>query len=203
MKEFLVIFLKKLTSILEFFIALMLALGIILLCARMFLSLINIPDLNVWPNYDDLLETCFNLIIGVELIRMMYSHTANTVFEVLLFAIARQIIVDHSSVWSSFIGVCAIAALFATRRFLFCEFSASDETIFRAGIRMRVVNRLLGLDIPCAKTDTLLDVFAGAQTEGGGPDGEDGIVTVSGCRMRVVGRSGDKITKIEVIRPIR
>ena len=35
---------------------------------------------------------------------MMYYHTPNTVFEVLLFAIARQIIVDHSSAWSSLIG---------------------------------------------------------------------------------------------------
>ena len=35
---------------------------------RMASSLGNIPNLAVWPNYDDLLETCFNLIIGVELI---------------------------------------------------------------------------------------------------------------------------------------
>lgn len=126
MKEAVAIFLKKLTTVLEFFIAIMLAVGIILLCARMAGSLIHIPDLNTWPNYDDLLETCFNLIIGVELIRMMYYHTANTVFEVLLFAIARQIIIDHSSIWGSLVGVCAIAALFATRKFLFCEF-CSDE----------------------------------------------------------------------------
>ncbi len=90
-------------------------------------SLGNIPNLDVWPNYDDLLETCFNLIIGVELIRMMYYHTAPSVFEVLLFAIARQIIVEHSSAWGTLIGVCAIAVLYATRKFLFCHFYISDE----------------------------------------------------------------------------
>ncbi len=78
----------------------------------------NIPNLNAYPNYEDLLEVCFNLIIGVELIRMMYSHSPETVFEVLLFAIARQIIIDHSSIWSSLVGVCAIAVLFATQKIL-------------------------------------------------------------------------------------
>lgn len=123
--------LKKLTVVLEYVIAIILAVGIILLCARVAVSLIHIPDLNVWPNYDDLLETCFNLIIGVELIRMMFSHTSNTVFEVLLFAIARQIIIDHSSIFGSLVGVCAIAALFATRKFLFCEFDESGKNVSR------------------------------------------------------------------------
>ena len=104
MKHFAEKFLQRVAVILEFFIALMISVGIILLCLRMAGSLIYIPDLQVWPNYDDLLETCFNLIIGVELIRMMYYHTPNTVFEVLLFAIARQVIIDHSSIMGSLLG---------------------------------------------------------------------------------------------------
>ena len=127
MRQYVSIFLKRLATILEFFIAIMLAIGILLLSLRMVGELGNIPNLDVWPNYDDLLETCFNLIIGVELIRMMYYHTADSVFEVLLFAIARQIIIDHSSIWVTFIGVCSIAVLYATRKFLFCHFHISDE----------------------------------------------------------------------------
>lgn len=127
MKEHATVFFKKLATILEFVITMMLSIGIILLCLRMVTSLIHIPNLDVWPNYDDLLETCFNLIIGVELIRMMYYHSPSTVFEVLLFAIARQIIIDHSSIWTSLIGVCAIAVLFAIRKYLYCEFHVTDE----------------------------------------------------------------------------
>ena len=89
MRHYVTIFLKRLAVVLEFVISIMLAIGIVLLCLRMATSLSSIPNLDVWPNYDDLLETCFNLIIGVELIRMMYSHTPSTVFEVLLFAIRR------------------------------------------------------------------------------------------------------------------
>ena len=46
--------LKQVAVILEFTIAIMLAVGVILLCLRMVGSIGNIPNLDVWPNYDDL-----------------------------------------------------------------------------------------------------------------------------------------------------
>ena len=59
---------------------------------------------------------------------MMYYHTPNTVFEVLPFRPSPgRSVVEHSSAWSSLIGVCAIAVLFATRKFLFSDFDVSDE----------------------------------------------------------------------------
>ncbi len=82
MQQIIARFLKRVTEVLEFVISIILAIGIVLLCFRMIGAMSNIPNLEVWPNYDDLLETCFNLIIGVELIRMMYYHTPDTVFEV-------------------------------------------------------------------------------------------------------------------------
>ena len=92
MQLYLEAFLKKLSSLLEIFIALMLTTGIILLCAKMVTTLGNIPNLDVYPNYEDLLEKCFNLIIGVELIRMVYHHTPNTVFEVLLLPLPVRLL---------------------------------------------------------------------------------------------------------------
>lgn len=113
------VFLFKLAWGLELFVTMMMAVGIILLCIRLAGSLFHLPGTEPFPAYDELLTTCFNLIIGVELIRMMSYHTSDTVFEVLVFAIARQVIIGHSSAVSSLIGVCAIAVLFATRKFLF------------------------------------------------------------------------------------
>ena len=45
----------RLTVFLEFFISIMLAVGIILSAPGWRGSLIHIPDLDVYPNYDDLL----------------------------------------------------------------------------------------------------------------------------------------------------
>lgn len=203
MGHFVASILKRLATALESFIAIMLSVGIILLCLRMAGSLSNIPNLDVWPNYDDLLETCFNLIIGVELIRMMYYHTPNTVFEVLLFAIARQIIIDHSSIWGSLIGVSAIAVLFATRKYLFCEFDISDETIFRASSKVKVVNKILNTEIPFEdSSDTLLDVMLRQLAEHEIEIGVGACVYFQSSALRIAKMHEGKISRIEVIRAI-
>lgn len=202
MREHVAVFLKHLSNILEFVISFMLAIGIILLCFRVAVSIYNIPDLNAWPNYEDLLETCFNLIIGVELIKMMYSHSPQTVFEVLLFAIARQIIIDHSSIWSSLVGVCAIAVLFATRKFLFCHFDAADKYIFRASAKAGNIARLLSIDLPFSGDDTLEDIMLAQLEKENLSAGVGACVSFKDCGLRIAKKSDGKISRIEVIRAI-
>ena len=159
MKKYLNAALHKLTVLLEFIISFVLAAGIIILLVQLILSMPNIPDLNIYPNYEDLVETCFNLIIGVELIRMLYQHKPSTVFEVLLFAIARQVIMAHNNPVSSLIGVISIALLFATRKFLFIEFDESEKIIFRATTKARIVNSILHVHIPYEDEQTLYYVI--------------------------------------------
>lgn len=202
MKQLISKFLKHFAIILEFAIAIMLGIGILLLCLRMAASLVHIPDLNVWPNYEDLLETCFNLIIGVELIRMMYHHTPDTVFEVLLFAIARQIIIDHSSIWSSLVGVCAIAVLFATRKYFFIEFDLKDEIIFRASTKVRTVNKILGIHIPYEPGESLCDVLCARFEEYETETGVGACVYIGDVGLRVAKMKDGKISRIEVIHAI-
>ena len=202
MQLYLEALLKKLSSLLEIVIAIMLTIGIVLLCIRMAFSLGNIPNLDLYPNYEDLLETCFNLIIGVELIRMVYHHTPNTVFEVLLFAIARQIIIDHSSIWSSLIGVTAIAVLFATRKFLFCEFDVADETIFSAHSRAKSVNKILGVNIPYQDKETLEQVFLEKAEEFDVEIAEGSCIYFHDCGLIIHKMSKGKISRIEVMRAI-
>ena len=202
MKLYIEALLKKVSALLELFIAIMLTIGIVLLCLKMVTTLGNIPNLDVYPNYEDLLETCFNLIIGVELIRMVYHHTPNTVFEVLLFAIARQIIIDHSSAWGSLIGVCAIAVLFATRKFLFCEFDVADETIFSSTSRAKSVNKILGVNIPYEDRQTLEQVFLEKSKEFDVEVVEGACIYFADCGIRIHKMIRGKIARIEVIRAI-
>lgn len=203
MRKYAKAILKKITTFLEYFISFMLAAGIFLLAVKLGLSLQNIPDLDVYPNYDDMLETCFNLIIGVELIRMLYQHSSSTIFEVLLFAISRQLIMDHSHPLNSLLGVLAIAILFATRKFLFSEFDESEKVIFRATSRVKHVNKIIHVHIPYKDNQTLLDVLTERFEE------EETEVGVGACTyyndfgLRVAKMHEDKISRVEVIRSIR
>ena len=202
MRLYATIFIKRFAVILEFFISIMLAIGILFLCLRMAFSLTSIPNLDVWPNYNDLLDTCFNLIIGVELIRMMYQHTPDTVFEVLLFAIARHIIIDNTSIWSSLVGVCAIAVLFATRKYLFCEFDITDEFIFRATTKVNAVNKILLVSLPPEPGEKVLELITTKFEEFETETGVGACVYIGDVGLRVAKMHAGKISRIEVIHAI-
>lgn len=100
---------------------------IIVISILTFKFLISLTDFSVFEQNNFLnssLEMAMSLAVGVEFIKMLCKHTPSTVVEVLLFAIARQMVVEHLTSIDTLIGVISIAILFATRKFLFCS---SDE----------------------------------------------------------------------------
>ena len=202
MKEYMTLFLKRLTNLLEYVIALLLAVGIFIMTVRLILTFGNLSDFNKYPNYDDLLTTCFNLAIGIEMVRMLYFHSPQTMYEVLLFAIARQIIIDHSSPVNSLVGVVSIAILFATRKFLFVAFDESEKILFRATQRVQRVNRLIHLNIPYEENETLVDVILKKLQEEETEIGVGACIYYPDCALRIAKITDGKITRIEVIRSI-
>ena len=202
MKKYATAILRKMSSFLEIFISVVLTVSIILVAVKLAMSLKNIPNFDMYPNYSDLLENCLSLIIGVEMIRMLYQQTPSTVFEVLLFAITRQIIVEHSNPVATLIGVISIAILFATRKFLFVEFDESERVIFRATSKAKHVNSIIHVHIPCEDNQTLRDVlhkrFEEEQTE----IGIGACTYFDNFGLRVAKMHNGDISRVEVIRSI-
>ena len=103
----------------ELLISVMVGASILVLAGRL------IYDAAITPGYfsgaDSLmriLDDAIILAIGAELIKMLCKHTPETVIEVLAFALARHLIVVHTTPLENLITVIAIAVLFAIRRFL-------------------------------------------------------------------------------------
>ena len=61
------------------------------------------------------LQRALDIVIGIEFIKML----AGSALEVLLYAIARHMIVGHESAVENFISVASIALIFFVRKFLF------------------------------------------------------------------------------------
>lgn len=80
--------------------------------------------------FNDFLSNALTLVVGVEFVKMLCQHTSETVLEVLMLATARQMVVEHLNTTQTLIGVAAIAALFATRKYLLLkpEAPASADT---------------------------------------------------------------------------
>ena len=67
----------------------------------------------------EFLERALDIVIGIEFIKMLAKHSPGSVLEVLLYAIARHMIVGHESAVENFISVASIALIFFVRKFLF------------------------------------------------------------------------------------
>ena len=72
-------------------------------------------DMNYYSHF---LSNALALVVGVEFVKMLCRHTAETVVEVLLFATARQMVVEHLGPVETLVGVLAIGILFAIRKYL-------------------------------------------------------------------------------------
>ena len=82
----------------------------------------DITRISLWDMdidfFTEFLSNALSLVVGVEFIKMLCRHSAQNVVEVLLFATARQMVVEHLETWQTLIGVAAIAILFAIRKYL-------------------------------------------------------------------------------------
>lgn len=67
---------------------------------------------------DTYLHNILTIVVGLEFVRMLINLTPANTLEVLIVAIARQVIVDHSSALSNIACVLCIGGLFAIRKFL-------------------------------------------------------------------------------------
>lgn len=64
------------------------------------------------------ISQAFNIVIAIEFLRMLSKHTVSSIIEVLLFAIARQLIVEHTNSMENLITIITIAILFGIRKYL-------------------------------------------------------------------------------------
>ena len=71
--------------------------------------------------FTSFLSQALSLVVGVEFVKMLCRHSAQTVVEVLLFATARQMVVEHLDPVQTLIGIIGIAILFAVRKYLMTD----------------------------------------------------------------------------------
>ena len=71
--------------------------------------------------FTEFLANALSLVVGVEFVKMLCRHSAQTVVEVLMFATARQMVVEHLDPVQTLIGIIGIAILFAVRKYLMTD----------------------------------------------------------------------------------
>lgn len=74
-----------------------------------------------------LLGQALTLVVGLEFVRLLITMKATDLIEVVMFATARQLVVEHMPMSSMIIGAAVIAMLFAVRKYLLGRENISNE----------------------------------------------------------------------------
>ncbi|MGT2887209.1 hypothetical protein N1496_00160 [Streptococcus didelphis] len=185
-------------------------LSTILTLALIFFSYSLITDLSGFLNQQPDIDAMFQLFlarsmtiaVGVELIKMLSKPSPSTVIEVLLFALTRQLIVEHASMLNFLIGIVAVALLFAIRRYLFIQFDNSTSVIVRGSLKLKMVNIIAHVNIKGDKEESLRTFITRKLNEEDRTISVGSVLYLTNVALRIEKMHGDLITRVEVIRGI-
>ena len=127
-------FFRKTMKNIATYVELVLSAFLVFVIAILIIKLVGQCFFDIWHDKLELeyyMEYAMSLAIGVEFVKMLCTHQPGTIIEVLLFATARQMVVEHMAPTQTLIGVIAIAVLFAIRKFLMTEDSDMSHSPFK------------------------------------------------------------------------
>lgn len=112
-------FVFRISRYIEVLLAIIIMIVIVCLIGETIVQLFQTSILDM--NFTNFLSNTLGLVIGIEFVKLLCKHTPETLIEVLMFAVARQMVVEHMPIWELLVGAGVIAALFAIRKFLFLK----------------------------------------------------------------------------------
>ncbi|MCI8516251.1 MAG: transporter [Hungatella sp.] len=120
-------FIFRTAMALELLVALIVIAALIVMFARIPVDLKVLVESG---EFNQFLKKMFDLIIGIELLKMLCRHDLDSIVEVLLFSVAREMIIEHMPIYLELVGIVAISILFLVRKYLFVPAldKVEDET---------------------------------------------------------------------------
>lgn len=123
-------FIYSISRYTEMALSVIMLIVIIVLIVPMLHDFLKVALLDITPEqFTSFLGSALTLLIGVEFVKMLAKHTAENLLEVLMFAIARQMVVEHLNMMETLVGVVAIGVIFAVRKYLLLKTSEDKENL--------------------------------------------------------------------------
>lgn len=141
MKERLRFIVARISSYMEIIISGFLLLGIAIAGIDLVkdlgvMSQAALSNEGVAVSIESYLATGLQLIIGVEFVKMIAKHTMGSTIEVLVYAIARKLVISHGGASELLMEIIAIAILFFIKKYL-REKSKCEECDKTVELRMK------------------------------------------------------------------
>lgn len=193
----------KMTLYLELLLAMVITAGIIIGLGDLvkYLGLIfRTSPIETYEVFQKFLGHILMLVVGVELVAMLVMHTPGSVIEVLLYAVARTMLIYSKDTLDFLIGIAAIAAIFAIRKFLFVSRISNNEdvNVFSATTSVQEVNNFVGVNIPESMGNTIGGVAFHISEQACRKIEEGVSFHVANARIKILKVNGEIIERIAV-----
>lgn len=106
-------------SLLEVVLSCLVLIGLLISAVPVAREMLTLWSSDNTDTFQTFLGHAFNLVIGIEFIKMLAKHSPGSALEVLLYAIARYMILGHGTALENLLGVAAIGLIFLIRKFCF------------------------------------------------------------------------------------
>lgn len=140
------------------------------------------------------------MVVGVELVIMLLSHSTSSVLEVILYAVARKLLIYSDTTLDMAIGIVAIGMVFAIRKYLFTKEIKIEGhgNVFSAATPVAVANTITGLNIPEHLGNTIGGVISKIAESTHRPIYEGVDYRVGNAKLKVLSMKDGVIEKVVI-----
>jgi hypothetical protein len=164
---------------------------------RYFKIIYTTPPLQTFSLLKTFLGHALLLVIGLELVIMLVRHTPASVIEVLLFATARKMIIEATTMVDILLGIISIGALFAINKFFSPgETLLEKGTIVSSATPIEEINKMIGAKIPEKLGYTLGGVITRLAQEKGKKPAVGQVYQIGDAEVSIYSMEGDLIKKL-------
>jgi uncharacterized membrane protein (DUF373 family) len=189
---------------LEVILAVFIVVGVIISSLdllRYFKVFYTTPPLETFSVVQNFLGHALILVIGLELVIMLVTHTPSSVMEVLLYAVARKIIIESKTMVDILIGIAAIGLLFfITKRFSPGKYFIPKGLSVSPATPIQQVNRLADVNIPEELGNTIGGAIIHVCKERGEKAVVGKCIRIADAEINILSMENDLIHRISVCR---
>lgn len=140
------------------------------------------------------------LVVGIELMLMLLSHSTSAILELVLYVIARKMLIYGDTMLDLVLGTVAIAGVFAIQKYLEPkkDFVTRDHRVYSASTSLEEIIEKTGAKIPSSRGHTLGGLVCNLAEEACVPVAEGAVFESGGLNIKVVKVRDGVIEKVMI-----
>ncbi len=186
----------------EVILAFLLTVGMIVGLFTVVRYIITIPTLDMIDTYDfvkKFLSMALLLIIGIELVLMLLSHSSVAVLDLILFATARKMLVYSDTMIDILLATAAIAIVFAIKKYLVTsKYMLREGKILSAASPIKNINFDIDTNIPENKATTIGGLLCRLSEDEGKPIEPGAEFTIGDIKLKIVTMKDGLIEDVQI-----